>query len=158
MFAKFESCICLICLYLLVWIWFVVVCPNYFISGFYLFWQATKVFVFKYYFKTYIKVLSKTLCIIFLLSEIILLHYLKSVILKPHVFYLKPYSILNRDIILYLKNTKYCVLLSVFCLYKKFKTGLNSFRVLNQKLSLFCCFEKEKRLVQKNSRTGRIPS
>ena len=29
---------------------------------------------------------------------------------KPHIFYLKPYSILNRAIVLFFKNTKYSCL------------------------------------------------
>ena len=80
------------------------------------------------------------------LSKIILFHYLKKWHFnKPHVFYLKPYSILNRDIILLFKKIlSVVVLLSVFCLYKNLEIILNSFGVLFKKLCLLC-FRKRRR-------------
>ena len=84
------------------------------------------------------------------LSKIILFHYFKSGILnKPHIFYLKPYSILNRAIILFFENTKCVCLVECILFVQSFETGLNSFGVVNQKLFKFCCFEKEENALSK---------
>ena len=78
MFAKFELCICLIYLYLLVWIWMVVVCSNYFISGFLIIIASHKSIWFKNT-KILHKGVKQTFVyfVFYPLSKIILFHYFK---------------------------------------------------------------------------------
>ena len=96
--------------YLVVWNWFVFVCSNYFISGFFLFWQATKYLFKNTILKSYIKVSNKPLCILslFLYQKFILLQYFKSGILISHICFIKTLLYSNRVIILFFKTLKYC--------------------------------------------------
>ena len=65
---------------------------------------------------------------------------------KPHVFYLKPYSILNRVINSFSNLQVLCVKLCEPSLYKNLEIILNLFGVLIQKFCLFC-FDKKVRKV-----------
>ena len=85
---------CLNCLNLLVWFWFMIVCSNYFNSGFIYNSKPQKFLIKNIILKSYIKVSNKPLCII--LSQNYFIPLFKSGILISHTYsILKPYSILK---------------------------------------------------------------